>query len=57
MKDILYAMACMTMEEIFIVTGIAIVLIGTAAGIIACIFDKDPAAGYGPVEDDEDEED
>ena len=54
MKDILYFMSSLTMEEVFIVTGIAIVLIGTAAGIIVSILDKDPAAGYGPVEDEED---
>lgn len=54
MKDILYAMASLTMEEVFIVTSIAILLVGTAAGIIACIFDKDPAAGYGPVDEEED---
>jgi len=55
MKDILYAMASLTMEEVFIVTGIAIVLIGAAVGIMLCILDKDPAAGYGPVDDDEED--
>lgn len=57
MEDILYAMSCLTMEEVFIVTGIALVLIGVVGAILFSIFIKDPAAGYGPVEDDEDEED
>lgn len=56
MKDILYAMASLTMEEVFIFTGIALVLIGVVGAILFSIFIKDPAAGYGPVEDDKDEE-
>lgn len=47
----------MTREEAFIKTGIALVLFAVVFTILCIIFIKNPAAGYGPVEDDEEEED
>ena len=57
MKNILYFMSSLTMEEVFIVTGISLVLFAVACAILCSTFIKDPTAGYGPVEDDEGEED
>lgn len=56
MKNLLYFMSSLTMEEVFIVTGVALVLIAVAYAILESFSYKYPDDGYGLMEDEAEEE-